>query len=43
MIEIFPFPDDFYKSPRTKWFTFSRLTGNEPKEIFDKLKDYLNS
>jgi hypothetical protein len=43
MIEFFPLPDDFYKSPRTKWFTFSRLTGNEPKEILNKLKDYLNS
>jgi len=43
MIEFFPLSDEFYESPRTKWFTFSRLTGNEPKEIFNKLRDYLNN
>jgi len=43
MIEFFPLPDEFYESSRTKWFTFSRLTGNEPKEIFNKLRDYLNN
>lgn len=43
MIEFYPLPDDFYKSPRTKWFTFSRLTGAEPKEILNKIEDYLNN
>lgn len=43
MIEFYPLPDYFYKSPRTKWFTFNRLTGDEPKETLRRLREYLNN
>lgn len=43
VVELFPLSDDFYKSPRTKWFNFSRLTGAEPKEILNKIEDYLRN
>lgn len=43
VIEFFEIDDDYFRSPKTKAFTFHRLWGNTKETIVKRLKNYLNN
>ena len=43
VIEFFEMDDDYFRSPKTKAFTFHRLWGNTKEVVVKRLKDYLNN